>query len=585
MARALGFFLLCAAALGHGGSARTQAGQGGAQITIVPFGSTGRPDVGPEGGPTTESDRARRHTWEIWWSYNREYYLAQRARGAVLTGVRALDDKKQRADLREGRLIDLLLVALEDKDKDVRSSAAVALGKFGLSKGVRGALERRMGSPPEGWPDVREGAIYGTGLLGLGENRRFLDVVAWDKDRPAREQSIALTGLMMDGTAESADLLVQHAKYFHASSKSGPEQPPARAEQERRRFAAHLLGFVEARGYDDFLWQVASGGRAWGVGEQAMAITALGRRRAKTYKGPMFRLLYEKGSDRNLARSAAIALGMMIDHGDAEDLRRLAQFVRDSRADTIAQNFGVMSLGQIGGETSVELLKDLLRVFGDEEDRAFVYLALGLCGIRSAAARDILLAEYHRADTDVEQGVLALACGIAKVKDAVPLTVQALESPRKRDTQGLGARGRFAGWAALGLGFHGDGRGLPPVRKLLERNNDPFVCEQAAIAVSLLQRSAAVRELMAILKDAGTLHAKAAIVVALGVLPEPTPAAVDALVSVYEDDSMPNTVRALAICALGALAEPRPVPVSALLVRNYNYFVRCLALDEIASYL
>ncbi|MCK6458866.1 MAG: hypothetical protein L6Q95_03115, partial [Planctomycetes bacterium] len=566
-------------------SARTQPGQGGTQITIVPTGGSGRPELGPEGGPTTESDRARRHTWEIWWSYNREYYLAQRARGTPVTGVRALDDKKQRADLREGRLIDLLLVAIEDKDKDVRSSAAVALGKFGVSKGIRGALERHINSPPEGWPDVREGSIYGTGLLGLGENRRFLDTIAWDKDRPTREQSIALTGLVMDGTQESADLLVAHAKYVHTTSKAGPEQPPSRAEQERRRFAAHLLGFVETGGYDDFLWQVASGGRAWGVGEQAMAITALGRRRAKTYKAPLFKLLYERGSDRNLARSAAIALGMMIEHGDTEDLRRLAQFVRDSRADTIAQNFGVMSLGQIGGETAVELLKDLLRVFADEEDRAFVYLALGLCGIRSAAARDILLAEYHRADTEVEQGVLALACGIAKVRDAVPLTVQALESPRKRDTEGLGARGRFAGWAALGLGFHGDPRGLPAVKKLLESSGDAFVREQAAVAVSLLMRSAAVRDLMAILKDAGTLHAKAAVVVALGVLPEPTPAAVDALVSVYKDDSMPNTVRALAICALGALAEPRPVPVSALLVRNYNYFVRCLALDEIASYL
>jgi HEAT repeat protein len=584
MARSLGLLLLSALAFAHGGSARSQPGQGGTQITIVPTGGSGRPDLGPAGGPTTESDRARRHTWEIWWSYHREHYLAQRTRGAVTTGVRELDDRKQRQDLREGRLIDLLLGALEDKDKDVRSSAAVALGKFGLSKGVRGALERRLRSPPEGWPDVREGSIYGTGLLALAENRRFLDTIARDKDRSAREQSMALTGLMMDGTGESADLLAWHARYFHSGVQSGPETPPARAEQERRRFATHLLGFVEGGGHDDFLWQVACGGRAWGVGEQSMAITALGRRRAEPFKGQIFRLLYER-ADRNLARSAAIALGMMIDHDDAEDLRRLARFVRDSRADTIAQNFAVMSLGQIGGETAVELLKELLRVFGDEEDRAFVYLALGLCGARSASARDTLLVEYRRADAEVEQGVLALACGIARVTDAVPLTVEALEKPRRRDTEGLGARGRFAGWAALGLGFHGDARGLPPVRKLLAGSNDPFVREQAAVAASMLLRSAAVGELMAILRDAGTLHAKAAVVVALGVLPEPTAAAVDALESVYRDDSTPNPVRALAVCALGALAEPRPVPVSALLVRNYNYFVRCLALDEIASYL
>jgi len=584
MERTLGLLFLCAAALAHGGSSRSQQGAASVHTVIVGFASDGRPDVGPEGGPSTEGQRGRRHTWEIWWSYNREYYLAQRARGRPVTGVRKLDDKKQRADLRESRLFDTMLEALEDKDKDVRSSAAVALGKFGLSKGVRGALERRIDFPPEGWPDVREGSLYGTGLLALAENRRFLDTIARDKDRPAREQSIALTGLMMDGSPESADTLVWHARYVHSGVKAGPEGSPARAEQERRRFATHLLGFVEEPGYDDFLLQVVRGGRGWGEGEQALAVTALGRRRAMGYKETIFRLLYDK-TDRNVARSAAIALGMMLEHGDAEDLKRLARFVRDSRADTIAQNFAVMSLGQVGGETAVELLRDLLRVFGDEEDRAFVYLALGLCGMRSAPAREILLGEYQRADTEVEQSVLALACGIAKVREAVPITIEALENPRKRDTSGQGARGRFAGWACLGLGFHDDGRGLKAVRNVLERSNDAFVKEQAAIAVSLLQRSASVDELMSILKDAGTLHAKAAVVIALGVLPEPTPAAVDALVKIYRDDSMPNTVRALAICALGALADPRPVPVSALLVRNYNYFIRCLALDEIATYL
>lgn len=584
MARMLGFLLLCSAAFAHGGSARTQPGAGGAPTVIVPFAGTGRPGAGPEGGPSTSTDRTKRHTWEVWWSYHREYYLALRVRGRPTTGVRALDDKKQRADLREGRLIDILLQALEDKDKDVRAAAAVALGKFGPSKGVRGPLERHIDQPPEGWPDVREGSIYGTGLLGLADNRRFLDTIAWDKDRPAREQSIALTGLMMDGTTDSAGLLLAHARYVRSGIKAGTEELPARAEQERRRFAIHLLGFVEQPGYDDFLGQVATGGGA-GEAEQALAITALGRRRAKDYKEPLFRILYDRRADKDVVRSAAIALGMMLEPSDADDLNRLARFVRDSRNDTIAQNFAVMALGQVGGDTSTELLRDLVRAFGDEEDRAFVYLALGLCGVHSAAAREIILGAYERANTDTEQGVLALACGIAKVADAVPLTIQAIEKPNLRDTSGLGTRGRFAGWAALALGFHGDGRGLAAVRRVLAQNNDPFVREQAAIAVSLLQGSAAVEELMAILKDAGTLHAKAAVVIALGVLPEPTPKAVDALVSIYKDDSMPNTVRSMAISALGALADPRPVPVSALLVRNYDYFVRCRALEEIASYL
>jgi len=126
MTRILGLLLFCSAAFAHGGSARTQPGAGGTPTIIVPTGGSGRPDVGPEGGPSTESERGKRHTWEIWWSYNREYYLALRSRGTPVTGVRELADKQQRKDLREARLFDVMLEALEDKDKDVRSAAAVA---------------------------------------------------------------------------------------------------------------------------------------------------------------------------------------------------------------------------------------------------------------------------------------------------------------------------------------------------------------------------------------------------------------------------------------------------------------------------
>jgi HEAT repeat protein len=224
-------------------------------------------------------------------------------------------------------------------------------------------------------------------------------------------------------------------------------------------------------------------------------------------------------------------------------------------------------------------------VFGDEEDRAFVHLALGLCGRRSAKARETLLAEYQRADNETEQSVLALACGLGNVGEAVPITVQAIETPRLRDTAGRGVRGEFGGWAALGLGFHGDGKGLNAVRKVFAENNAPTVREQAAIALAMLLGNGAVAELTPTLKDAGTLHTKAAIVAALGILPEPTHEAVAALIRVYKDDSMPNSVRAIAVCGLGSIADPRPIPVSAMLVRNYNYFIRCHALDEIASYL
>jgi HEAT repeat protein len=573
MRRTMALLLLVAAALGHGENARTQASAWGtpAGTFVRPGGRDPMPGPGDRPpSPSTSPDRTKRHTWETWWSYHREYYLAVRARGVPLTGPRAAADRAGAKQLREGRLTDLMIEAIGDKDPDVRAAAAIALGKFGLSTGVARALERHVNDERF---DVRESSIYAIGLLGLPEYRLYLGNLTRDRERGAKEQGLALAGLMMDGTKESADALVAQARG---------------SEPDRRRFAAHLLGFVDHPGYDDFLGQIITGGRPWEDHERGLAITALGRRRAREQKEALFRTLYQHDPDLNIIRSAAIALGMLLAPGDESDLKRLARFIRDSRRDTIAQNFGVMALGQVGGDTAVEQLRDLLsgRVFGDAEDRAFVYLALGLAGLRSEKARETLVSEYDRARSEVEISVLALACGLARAKEAIPITLDRLAKPGgARDGPGLGARGRFAGWAALGLGFHGEASGTDAARRVFEGSNDPVVREQAAIGLTLLLRAAVVPELISILRDSGTLHGKAAAVAAFAVLPEASPEAVDALVAVYREDGIPNPVRAMAISALGALADPRPIPVSALLSRNYNYYIRCLALDEIVTYL
>ena len=81
--------------------------------------------------------------------------------------------------------------------------------------------------------------------------------------------------------------------------------------------------------------------------------------------------------------------------------------------------------------------------------------------------------------------------------------------------------------------------------------------------------------LRALAPDAGLLHpAERHAQVAQHPAVDPDRAAVDPL---------GNAVRAVAVAALGSLIDPRPVPVSAQLVRGYNYFIRCYALDEIAT--
>ena len=78
-----------------------------------------------------------------------------------------------------------------------------------------------------------------------------------------------------------------------------------------------------------------------------------------------------------------------------------------------------------------------------------------------------------------------------------------------------------------------------------------------------------------------TAEAKA-VAAALGLLPEPPRTVIDALDRAWRDDSNRDGVRAAAVIALGAIGDLRTLPLSARLIRHYNYFIRCAALDEIA---
>ncbi|MGQ0614135.1 MAG: HEAT repeat domain-containing protein [Planctomycetaceae bacterium] len=570
-------FLLARIAAPHGESSRTAPPATTGPQVFPTGGPTDSPND-PRGGPVTPRAKDGEHTWEVWWAYHRELLLAPRSRGAPVTGVRApANDTMSRAKLRQERLFDLLVEALEDKNHNVRAAAAVALGKTGMERADK-PLGRHLHLPPEGWFDVREASIYGAGLLGLGFNRKLFTTIAGDKDRETKERSLALVGLLMDGTKESADILAWHLGFFHSGFKAEAAAAPLRAEQERRRFAAHLLGFSAQEGYDSLLLQAAAGSRRWGGGEQGLAITALGRRRARDAKGMLFRMFFDRDLDREARRSVPIALGLMLRPDDVDDLRRLAGFVKEARNDPVAQHFTVMALGQIGGTTAATLLVELLedRVLVADRDKQFVWLALGLCGGGSTEARDALLVAYEKEMTQANWAVQAIALGLARHKPAQALTLGRLEG---------GAQADFQIWAPLALGLHGDATAVEVVRDLFRKRPDPKVRESCAIALAILLRHGAVPELIDVLENSGTMHARAAAVTALGLLPEPSAAAVDALVEAYRRDANNEAVRAMAVIALGALGDPRAVPLSALLSSNYNYFIQCLALIEIGSYL
>ncbi len=592
----VGLLVLCAFALGHGERSTTNPNAGGGAPAIgIPRDGSGDGSGGNSSGPSTPRSAHGAHDWRLWWAYNREWILAARMRGRPVTGIERDTNQEvvTRKRLRETKMYELMQGALRDKNQRVRAAAAVALGKFGLSDADT-ALGRRTSTPPSKWYTVRQASIFGLAALGDPDRRGTFQRITGDKERPITDRSLALLGFLLDGTEPSSDEIRARTKFFRSGVKTASDALPINDEQERRRFAAHLLGFSKYE-HDELLHSMARGSRKWGPGEQGLAITALGRRGNPEYVDALFRIFYRRDEDDQVKRSVAIALGRMLPPSHESGIRQLGRLVRDAKRDPITQHFGVMSLGRIGGKHAREVLLSMERnkTLNTQEDRAFMYLALGLCGAGSKDIMHLLALRFQRASTVSERGALAVACGLAGAREVIPALLNRLDKTSLRGNRAAaGARkgapaysGGFLPWGVLSLGMLGDTAQVSRVRAIFKKYSHARVRENAAIALALLQGRASVRGLVDVLKNAGTMHTKAAIVTALGILPDPSMKAIEALIDVYRDDSQNDQVRAMAIIALGAMVDPRPVPLSVMLTRDYNYFIRSHAIDWLAALL
>lgn len=583
MRAALCLALLSGAAWAHGGSTRSAppVPTTGPQVVPVP-GRTDSPS-GRRGGPTTPiAATGKPHDWRTWWAYHREIFLGQRMRGKPKSGLEKLPDKRdERTELRDDVILPILLRAVGDKHHRVRSAAAVALGKVGLPD-ADGALKNHLTVRQEGWWDVRSGAIFGLGLLGDPGNRKTLLSMSRDKRREARERSMSYVGLLIDESPKSGDELIYMLRHVAKSgAKSRGDATRFQDKEELRRMQAHLVGFLDPQRFpvDSVLWAKIRSSKS-SPAVRGLAVTALGRHGDAANTSQVFRLLSRIKQKREVRRSAAIALGRLIQNDDEGRIRQLARIARRDR-DPVVQHFALMSLAWIGGELAGRALADMAmdNTFGVVNDQLFLFLALGI--VDTNRARGTLMAEYERAGNKDKRAVLALALGLARHDKAIPLTIK-----RLRKTSLAGGQGSdFLAFGALALGFHGRADGLDTVREVLRKYAHPRVREGATIGLVLLRGNRAAKELTEILLKSGSAAEANAAAAALGLLPEPPRPVIDALDRAWRQDSNRDGVRAAAVVALGAIGDLRTLPLSARLIRHYNYFIRCLALDEIATLL
>ena len=557
---ALAVMIACAApALAHGGQYRGPGGRVPNDPTVPGTGAT------PTG------------SWEAWWSANAWRYVNLRERlrqrdrasgetvdggigtsvptpGAAPSGDDSFDPRKFHAD----ETLPVVLAALTDEDAEVRSAAAVALGKMGFLRALpdlRAALKDEV-------RDVRDGAVLALGMLG--------DPFAADDLRP----------LLLD----------------------------PRQDDRTRSFAAIGLGFLRVpEGTESllaFLDPATDATRQGGIGRsnhtEASAITGVGLSgHAPAAAGLRRDYASEKRYEPQVRAFAAIALARL---ADRESIPLLLQGLEHPREPM--RQAAAIALGPLGKPADAAVIQGLARRIYEDKDlstRQFALMSLARIGGDDARA---VVRKVLAKGTKIEVPWAALACAVGGDREMIPTLRKMFMEERTPSPKGafalalglLGDRESCAEFLRLGadqgdssvrthvliaLGLAGAPSVAPDVRAIVAKEIDPGVKMAAATCLGLLQDPEAVPLLEKLVKEGENVFVRSSACRILGHIGAPRSTAV--LASIVKDKRDNSVVRMTATAGLGNLADPRLVPLLAEVTMDGNYGSSVDPLVEIAS--
>ena len=338
--------------------------------------------------------------------------------------------------------------------------------------------------------------------------------------------------------------------------------------------------------------------------DRAHLVGALGKIGDPQALKPIVATLRKRGSFTR--RSAMIAMGQIIPQLDAKEqeahVKKFGQFLK-SEKDNTAQNFGVMSLGRIGGQPDateavrnicVSILSDRFENGNKNTERPYAALALGLVAFESGVTHvkpkemkykiaNLIRAKLSKLKGDkVALGAQAMALGMIgdKSKDTVDLLVKILKD--------RGLERKLRGSAAVALGLLQDNSAKEAIMNALREREDRDLRVDTAVAAGLIGDSSAVEELVKILQDPkASQFVLGSVALALGQIGDKR--AIEPLVAILEpkatDGEYPDLTRALVAVALGQIADRRDIRVLARISKDINYRASVPALDEVLTVL
>jgi HEAT repeat protein len=554
---------------GGGDDGGSGGGDGGGQDEGAPPPPTGGPGGAPAGGAGgKEAKLDGKVTWQWWWEYSKEPYLARSSeRGRVNMGSSYYwfgggakfpprdivpPSEKQKAGAAFAQLVKMLH---GDSSAGVRAEVATALGRIGVvactaeqkKEGQSDNLVVRElihAAEKDTSPDVRISALLGLGMTRDKDAGAYL-LRTFEK-QTADDKPWALVALGLSGNIEAVKVLVDQLPKsgkvkdpagiaaVHALGLLGPD---AVAEIEKAGGIAKLAKLADERGFDPL---------------QTQLVRTLG----------LLQVSRKKVSDMVDSPSPDIQWMALLS---------LANYTRDEKeaeaafktlegkggfgsGDNQNKSFAVIAMGRLAGglDPNSKLRDKILKFVRKEalEQRANNYtrscaaLAFGLANERSAIPPIAALLT----DTTAQDHVVSAACiglGLLKatdhadsIRDNVLLKKSwdddtrgyaALGIALMGDTTRIGELKHFAGDKALNdktkrqlplalglLGDKGDVRTLVNFFAKNWKKNERFEVSNAAFGLSWLKDQSAVEQLVTLAQKSPDADARGMAAIALG---------------------------------------------------------------------
>jgi HEAT repeat protein len=550
-------------------------------------------------------------TWEFWWDNNKDAYLRLKDRLAKTNsatgssghltgrGGRMASTSSRRPSLGQ---IESLFPTLADlirtsDDRNIIDSAVLAMARSAREQNADQVLAAAVPMIGHRELSVQTSATLALGVLGSGRAVPTLRALVSDTSEGRQiaggrgevewlVRSFAALSLGLINDADSVDALIDLIEHSPDSDRDlkvcaivglGLMENPKSGEAAR--FLTRLL---EDRRLDAVIKSYVPTSLAKLTARMASPDPAVLPAIVASFN--------HRDTDHYVRQSAAIAIGVLADAGQADATGPLFDYIAEGR-DVQTRHFCFISLAQIGGrdiqaganrafhERLTTLLGRQITKPDPTTNRPWAALAAAIYARAQGDARSALAERltdgYRRERNPSTKAAFAIAAGLANLT-SLSETIFA-DFLEVKDAE-------FRGYAAVALGFlkHTDASEVLNAQCRL-KSVTPTYRLSVATGLGLMGDPEATTTLTAALGDARTLGVSSAVAKALGLIGDKR--AVEPLTRIATDEDVQAISRAFACVALGLVCERSDLPWNARIAADNNYRASVPAIAEVLDIL